>query len=240
MNNLKTIIFDLDGTLLPMDTNQFMTLYSQSVTESFKDFEDAQDLFKKIMTSVHHTVSKPNDISNEKKFFTYFETLVKEPVDAYYDHFLKFYEGPFQAVQASTYQSNEIIESIKILKDKNYNLVIATNPIFPMVANRKRIEWAGLNIEDFSYVTSFEENTACKPHLSFYEQVLNKIDHESDEILMVGNDAQEDLPIKALGAKTFLVTNHLIDRKDHLSLSDYHGTYSDFLEFVKSLERLDI
>lgn len=240
MNNIKTIIFDLDGTLLPMDTDKFMALYSQSIAESFKDFEEPHDLFKKIMTSVHHTVSTPNEISNEKKFFSYFETLVNEPISVYYDHFITFYEGPFQTVQASTYPSEEIIESIKILKDKNYNLVIATNPIFPMVANKKRIQWAGLDFKDFSYVTSFEENTACKPHIEFYQEVLNKINHHPEHILMVGNDAQEDLAIQKLGAKTFIVTDHLIDRKDHLNQSDYHGTYKDFLAFAKSLERLDI
>ncbi|MBN2796128.1 MAG: HAD family hydrolase [Clostridia bacterium] len=234
---MNTIIFDLDGTLLPMDTNHFMKLYRDEITKAFHDFNEHETLFEKIMASVYHTVKNPQGDTNENKFFKHFLNHVDEKIDLYHERFEWFYLNDFNAVKASTYQSEEMLEAIQILKEKNYTLVIATNPIFPMVANYQRMQWAGLNPDDFKYISSFEKNRACKPHLAFYEEVLSSIETEGKNVLMVGNDAQEDLTISRLGAKTFLITNHLIDKNNDIKKADYYGNYKDFLEFVKTLER---
>ena len=52
---------------------------------------------------------------------------------------------------------------------------------------------------------------------------------------MVGNDVEEDLSIRSLGVRTYLVTDTLEDRKGIPYETDYMGTLSELLEFVKSL-----
>ena len=41
--------------------------------------------------------------------------------------------------------------TIQELKEKGYNIILATNPIFPKVATLNRIKWANLNPNDFIY-----------------------------------------------------------------------------------------
>lgn len=107
-----------------------------------------------------------------------------------------------------------------------------------MVANIKRIGWAGLNPEDFVYISSFEKNKFCKPHLDFYKEVLEANQLNPEDVLMVGNDAQEDLSVQALGIKTYLITNHLINRQETLPYTNYKGSYEDFLSFVQGLKEI--
>lgn len=233
---MNTILFDLDGTLLPMETDKFTTLYAQALTKAFSDFEDRDKVFKQVMHSVQATVLNTEYKTNYDKFFDHFDRHMDNHLDTYIKRFDSFYEDGFHQVQAATQVSNEIVEAVKILKEKNYKLIIATNPIFPMKANEQRIKWAGLDINMFDHVTSFEKNHYCKPHLEFYKEVLSDNNIDAKDVLMVGNDVQEDLTIKALGAKTYIINDHLINRKsDQLIQSDYIGTYKDFLEFVKGL-----
>lgn len=233
---MKTIIFDLDGTLLPMNTDHFMKLYAKSVTEAFYDFDEAKDIFPQIMTSIGVTVKSPGGKANYDKFFDHFEKHMPREKMAYIPRFNDFYDNGFLKVKEATHVSPAMVEAVKVLKKKGYKLVIATNPIFPMRANEHRIAWAGLDINDFDHVTSFERNTSCKPFLAFYEEVLQSVGVQASDVLMVGNDVQEDLVIKKLGAKTFLIDDHILNRTPEKPVdSDYIGSYEDFLTFVKAL-----
>jgi FMN phosphatase YigB (HAD superfamily) len=233
---MNTIIFDLDGTLLPMDVQHFMTSYQEALEKYFKPLGPHPNLFMDVMASVKHVIETKNNQNNETKFFEHFFDQSSASKDLYIEHFNNFYESDFSHAQKSTDISKEMIKAISILKEKKYKLIIATNPIFPMVANLKRIAWAGLNPDDFDYISSFEKNKNCKPHLDFYLEVLEANDLDPKDVLMVGNDAQEDLIVQELGIKTYLITNHLINRQETLPYSDYVGSYNDFLSYVEELK----
>ncbi len=126
-------------------------------------------------------------------------------------------------------------KSIDVLKLKGYQLVLATNPIFPIKAILHRINWAGFAPEEFSYISCFEKNHYCKPQIKFYEEVLSEIGKKPEECLMVGNDVQEDMVVHSLGVKTYLVEDHLIHRTDEPIVVDYRGSYEAFYEFVEKL-----
>ncbi len=233
---MKAIIFDLDGTLLPMDTNQFMKLYAQAVTEAFYDFEEAKEIYPQIMASLKVTIKSTEKRKNFDTFFEDFDLKMPRNKDVYITRFNEFYESGFEKVKEATSISDEIVEAVSILKEKGYKMIIATNPVFPMAANLHRIKWAGLDINDFIHVTSFENNHFCKPNPKFFEEVLFENNLLAEDVMMVGNDVQEDLCIKALGAKTYLVNDYVINRKpNEIIQTDHQGSYQEFLEFVKGL-----
>lgn len=233
---MKAVLFDLDGTLLPMDTDKFTKLYGKSLMESFHDFDDVEKIFPQVMKSIYKTVMNKEHKTNYNIFFDDFEKNMTGDRDVYINRFDEFYINGFEKVKPATSVSEDIVTAVDILKEKGYKLIIATNPIFPMAANKKRIEWAGLDITKFDHVTSFEKNHYCKPHIEFYEEVLLENNLEGKDVLMVGNDVQEDLAIKALGAKTYLIDDHIVNRlPDQTIKSDFRGSYSDFLSFVKGL-----
>ena len=52
---------------------------------------------------------------------------------------------------------------------------------------------------------------------------------------MVGNDVGEDLSIRTLGVKTYLVTDTMENKKNLPIESEYTGTLDEMLQFVENI-----
>lgn len=236
---IDTILFDLDGTLLPLDLDNFTTIYFNEMGLVFQDLTEPETLVKNIWAATRAMVQNTDLRTNEEVFMEHFGKLVGEDrLPIYQERFNKFYDEGFINTRKSVSQSPYILDSIKILKAKGYNLVIATNPLFPKKAIDHRIHWAGLIPEDFCYITSYERNHFCKPQLQFYQELIAEVNKKPSQCLMVGNDVQEDLIAGKLGIKTYLITDHLIHRDASEIRSDYQGNYEAFHSFVKSLPQI--
>ena len=235
---INTILFDLDGTVLPMDFDGFMQRYFHEMGKMFHDMIDGRLLAGHIMESTGYMVNNLEDRPNEDKFMERFSELIGGDITAYRKRFDAFYDTLFLNVRQTTQQNDSMIKAIKLLKEKGYNVVLATNPIFPMKANHHRIRWAGLVPDDFSYISSFESNRYCKPNPEYYREVLSEIGKSPDECMMVGNDALEDMAAAKLGIKTYLIEDHMLNLHHVEIKADHRGRYDDFYAFVRALPRL--
>ncbi len=122
---------------------------------------------------------------------------------------------------------------VDYIKKRGGRIIVATNPIFPKSSTYTRIEWAGLNVNDFSYITTYDNSSACKPNLNYFEEVCSVCGIHPEESLMIGNDVDEDMISSRLGFDTFLVTDCLINRSDK-SLSLFrHGDFEDLFDFIQ-------
>lgn len=232
---MKAILFDLDGTLLPIDIEQFMNLYFYEMYKNFEDILDRETLVNHVMKATAIMVKDTSLRTNEEVFMDAYEMLIGSDISDHKARWDKFYAGSYKNVQASSKTSAEMIEAVSLLKVKGYQLVLVTNPLFPEYAITQRIGWAGLSVDDFDYVTSFEKNSACKPQLRIYEEVMSHMSLKAEACMMVGNDVQEDMIAGRLGMATYLVTEHILHRTEEPIVADYQGNYSDFLAFVKGL-----
>lgn len=232
---MNTILFDLDGTLLPLDMALFEKIYFEELTKSFSDILTPEEVAKNIWGSTKAMVVNLEHKTNEDVFMNDFGKRVNYDLLKIKQRFDDFYDTTFFRVKEAVKDVQSIKESVKILKEKGYKIVIATNPLFPIKAIHHRVRWAGFDPEEFSYISSFEKNHYCKPQLKYYEEILNDISKNPEECLMVGNDVQEDLVSKQLGMKTYLITDNLLHRTEDEIVSDYIGEYKDFYEFVKTL-----
>jgi len=231
----NVFLFDLDGTLLPMDFKNFMELYFKSIGNYFKDTIHPLELMNNINTATKHTVLTNDGRTNEDIFMEFFDALVEAPVSEYLPRFYNFYDSDFIACKESTWQDDSMVQAVRLLKDKGYRVAIATNPLLPLRSNLHRIRWAGFDPEEFEYISSFEGNKYCKPHLSFYEEVLKNINVSPEACYMVGNDVSEDMVAKNLGIETYLITDCLLNHRGEQVEADHVGTYVNFLDFVKNL-----
>lgn len=233
---MNTILFDLDGTLLTMDTDRFMTLYMEALTKAFMPHMDTA-LFQARLWEGTKLMLKNNGEkkSNERVFYESFFEGIEDQKDLMIKVFEDFYQTGFSQTRAATEQNEHMVKSVDLLKDKGYRLAVATNPLFPLQAVERRVEWAGLCADDFELITSFETMHACKPNPLFYQQVLGLLNIEPEEALMVGNDAREDLAAAQLGVSTYLVTDCLLKDTQQAIVPDHRGTSLDFLRFVEQL-----
>ena len=229
-----TILFDLDGTLLPVDIEEFTHVYFNEIGKYFSDIIEAEKIVDYIWKGTKAMIENLDKRTNEEVFMESFKQSVGGDISAFKERFDSFYDKGFLAVE-KTVQSKPIVkQAVALLKDKGYSLIIATNPLFPKKAILHRIAWAGLNANDFDYISYYEKNCYCKPKIEFYEEVLGSIDKSPNQCYMVGNNVQEDMIAGKLGLETYLITDHLINRDKDITC-DHKGSYEDFFSFCQSL-----
>lgn len=232
---MDTILFDLDGTLLPLNMDEFMKLYFGEMGAAFADLIPPKELVSHIWASTNAMVSNTEYKINEDVFMEDFRTRIPHDLEIFKSRFDQFYDAGFLKVQASVQTQPLMQKSVAMLKDKGYTLVIATNPLFPKKAIYHRINWAGLDPEDFCYITYYEQNHYCKPQLQYYEEILQAVDKKPEQCMMVGNDVEEDLVAGKLGIQTYLITDCILDKGESPYTPTYQGTYEDFYHFIESL-----
>lgn len=232
---INTILFDLDGTLLPMDVKSFENLYFEAMAAYLGDLINPKVLVKNIWASTNAMIENIEFKTNEMVFMEDFKNRIHGDLDIYKERFDKFYDTEFLKVKTAVYENELMKKSVKLLKEKGYKTIIATNPLFPLKAIHHRIRWAGFEPSDFEYISHYEKSHYCKPRIQYYEEILMDINKKPEECMMVGNDVQEDLISGKLGLKTFLIKNHMLHRTDETIITDYEGKYEDFYAFVKEL-----
>ena len=230
---IKNIIFDLDGTLLPLDEEVFIKKYFGYLAEKFVELNlDPNLMIKRLWMGTKAMIENKGFKSNEEVFWEIF--YPEEDQDKIKKSLELFYMNEFENVKKSTKPSPIANEIVKILKSKGKNIVLATNPIFPQVATEKRLSWAMLDKSDFDLVTTYENSNFAKPSLYYYEMIIKKMNYDPDETIMIGNDALEDMVAKGLGINTFLVTDCL-NNKNNIDINQFNnGTLTQLLENIKN------
>lgn len=224
---IKNILFDLDGTLLNMDQDKFLKLYTLSLYNSLKDeYKDINELSYVIETGVKLMFNNDGSKTNEQVFYEHFKNYHKDKTEYLIKRIEKYYDNEFIYAKEATSSSNYAPLLIKELKEKGYNIILATNPIFPKVATLNRIKWANLNPDDFTYISTYENSSYCKPNIKYYEEIINKLNLNKEECLMIGNDTKEDYAITKLDIPCIILKDNLINKAnldiDFSTLKEYY------------------
>ena len=230
----QTILFDLDGTLLPMDQEIFTQDYFRRLAAKLAPRGyDAKKLIDAIWAGTAAMVKNDGSCTNEEAFWRTFSQLMGPQVLEDKPLFEEYYRVEFQQVAKVCGCNPKAKETIERLKRKGYRLALATNPLFPAIATESRIRWAGLKPEDFVLYTTYENTNYCKPNPAYYRDLLVRLDCSPKDCLMVGNDVQEDMVAQTLGMGVFLLTDCLINRKG-ADLSQFpRGDFDALNEFLE-------
>lgn len=234
---IKNILFDLDGTLLPLDQEVFVEAYMRTLSRHLLPHGyDPKKLVGSIWTGTAAMVKNDGSKTNDLAFWDHFCGIFGPQAREDEPKFDEYYRKKFPEVKVSCGFSPQAAPIVEGLKRKGYRLILATNPIFPAVATEQRIAWAGLKKEDFELVTTYENSRFCKPNPAYYFEIFDKLGLKAEECLMIGNDVTEDMVAKKLGCQVFLLTEHLIN-KDNADISAYpHGDFADLEKFLQNIE----
>lgn len=234
---MNTFIFDLDGTLLPMPNQElFLDTYFKALSKKVAAHgQDPQKLIKAVWTSTGAMVQNDGTMTNEQRFWQVFCSLMGEEARTLEPLFDHFYRNEFTDVKATTFTHPHAVECIRLLKQKGYQVALATNPLFPRVATLTRMKWAGLDPEDFRLITTYENSSYSKPNMAYYREILKNLGKQPEECIMVGNDVREDMCVAKLGMDTFLLKDCLICPEE-ADISEFRqGDFDDLLEYIKGL-----
>lgn len=236
---MNTILFDLDGTLLPMDQDLFIQSYFGRLEKKFEELNlAAQTYIKAVWKGTKSMLVNNGEKRNEERFWDQFAKELGEESRNLEPEFQRFYENEFQEVQKVTGNNPYAKSSVELLRKKGYQLVLATNPIFPKVATHSRISWAGLSPQDFDHITTYDNTRFCKPNIEYYNEILKQLGKTPEECLMIGNDVADDMCAAQLGIRTYLVTDCLINGQE-ASLDSYvKGNFEELYHFLLTLPDL--
>lgn len=232
---MKAVLFDLDGTLLPMDTEGFVKMYLKSLAPYVSHFIQPEKLVEIIWKATDIMIAnKEKDRTNEEVFIEAFVQLSGIEKEVIWPTFDRFYEEEFPKLHIYTNPIPELSRKVvQAAVDRGYKVAIATNPVFPGAAIRERVRWAGLADFPFEWVTVYEETHFCKPNPEYFIEITERLGVRPEECVMVGNDHQEDLVASVAGLKTYYIDQHRIDRGQPAYTPDGEGSMQDLLRDLK-------
>jgi FMN phosphatase YigB (HAD superfamily) len=137
---ITTVLFDLDGTLLPMNQDEFTKGYFKLLAAklALHGYEPKQ-LIDTIWACMAAMVKNGGTCSNEEVFWEKFAAIYEEKALADKPLFEEFYEKEFEGAKAYCKFSPGVPKAIRRIQEMGYRVVLATNPIFPAVATEARI-----------------------------------------------------------------------------------------------------
>lgn len=236
-STIKTVLFDLDGTLLPMQQDEFTTAYFDGLSKKLAPYGyEPKRLVGGVWQGTKAMVKNNGSQTNEQVFWKEFAALFGDKVYSDADKFNEFYATDFDKLKRSCGYNEQANQVVKMLKDRGYTLVLASNPVFPMEAQKKRMAWAGVNPDDFALITSYENSHYCKPNPLYYKEIADKLGVKASDCLMVGNDTTEDAAATLIGADFFLLTDCLLnnERKDISKFT--RGSFAQLLNYIENLK----
>ena len=231
---IKVVLFDLDGTLLPLNQDIFVKSYFGKLAKHLAPFGyEAEGLIKSIWAGTAKMVKNNGDKTNEEVFWDEFASIHGECARSHMPEFERFYKDEFHKVKESCGYTPKAANAVKEIKSLGLRVALATNPIFPAIATRQRIEWAGLSPDDFELFTTYENSCHSKPNPEYYKDVTKALGVSPEDCIMVGNDVSEDMIAISLGMKVFLIPDCIIN-KENKDISKYpHGSFDDLIKYIK-------
>lgn len=232
----QAILFDLDGTLLPMELEPFAKLYFGALARELAPFGlTPETLFKPFWAATKAMMTNTSGKMNADVFWETFSGLTgvdRAQVEPICD---AFYSTGFQAARAATKENHLAKAAVRLAREKADKVVLATNPLFPMQGQSTRLSWIGLTPEDFDLVTCYTSDRHCKPNPAYFLDICDRLSIDPKQCLMIGNDDKEDMHCAAAaGMDCYLVTDcRLMDKEN--PWAGAQGSFADMVEMLRNL-----
>ncbi len=236
MGKYKAILFDMDGTLLPMDMKEFTTGYFKFLWKALSKYNiSLEELVPAIWESTGKMVLNDGSRYNSDIFWEHFATKFDGPMEEIRKDCDSFYGNEFKEAKIFTQDNPLAVKAVRLAHEKAENVALATNPLFPMAGQISRMEWVGLKPEDFDLVTSYENDIFCKPNPKYYIHTCETLGVRPEDCLMIGNDENEDMyACSQAGIDGFLVTDTMIPSAEH-PWNGPKGTFEDLITLLENL-----
>ncbi len=189
----RAIYFDLDGTLLPMELEEFLSTYFKSIASFVAAHEvDPQAFSAGLKAGIGAMAAHDDGRTNHEAYWeAFFQKVYRTAAD--WDALLgEFYDVDFGKIGEGVQPNPATARAVEALAQKGYPLVLATMPMFPRRAVEWRLTWAGVDPRLFARITTYENSTSVKPKPAYCAENLAACGLAGADVLMVGNNTVED------------------------------------------------
>lgn len=238
-----TVLFDLDDTLLRNDISHFIKGYFSTLSQTLSPFVKAEVMLLAMKNAVNGMMAKQTPGGSlENTFDRIFYSQIGIEKSQLKPVIEEYYRSVYPTLQHFTERHNEAVKLVKGALQNGWQVVIATNPLFPKTAINQRLQWAGLPIEENAYalITTFETSHFCKPQPAYYAEILASLRWPEGPVAMVGNTFTDDiLPPESLGIPTYWVNpNPSEDTPARNELSS-SGSLESCMQWLERISKID-
>jgi len=203
---IRAVLFDLDGTLLDIDVDQFIERYTRSVARQLLP-EDADRGFAVLAGSTYAMLApEANDDTNQACLLRQLsDNLGKSPAEIWRS-ILSLTKDLLPAFKVMAKPIAGAADVVREVHERGLKVVVATMPIYPRHVMMERLDWAGVRTEWIDHVACLEANRSTKPHKSYFLEMADAVATPPEECLMVGDDEDQDMPALAAGMSVHMLT----------------------------------
>lgn len=231
---VKTLLFDLDGTLLNVDMDVFLPAYLKTLAPRAASALPPRQFVTDLLAATEVMAKNQNPAKTNQEVFVadFFARTGLDP-EQWMPVFDDFYRTDFHQLRPLTSPNPVARPLVEAALARGYEVVIATNPVFPRVAIEARLSWGNLDGLPFHLVTSYEVMHFSKPNPRYFAEVAEKLGRAPEECVMVGNDAGDDLTACRVGMQTFLTTDCPAGKPREDCPPTWEGSLADVLRRVE-------
>ena len=231
---IKAVFFDLDGTLLPLNEDEFIKLYFGLLCKRMAPLGyNPEKLVQVIWEGTKAMYMNDGKKTNEEVFWDVFEKHYGKEKLKDKKYLDDFYTNEFKLTKQGCEDNPYVLDIIKYCHDKKLKVILSTNPIFPKVGTLTRMSFINLKEEDFEYITTYENSSFSKPNPKYFQMLLDKFNLKSDEVILFGNNTYEDGECSlACNIKCYMVGDYIINHPK----SNHNFEYIKMQNVIKTIE----
>jgi len=208
---IRALLLDLDNTLLENDMDRFVPAYLAALGEYVSGFFPPDDFIRHLMRATNEMLSNTDPTRTNMEVFdaAFFPAIgrTRAELEPLFD---AFYANHFPQLRRLTRPVPAARPLLEWAFARGFQVVVATNPLFPRSAIEQRLEWAGVPAGEFPYdlITGYEDMHAAKPHPAYFLEIAQRLGRRTEECLMVGDDWQMDiLPALEVGMGAYWIAD---------------------------------
>ncbi len=214
----------------------FIPAYLDALGEHLAEYVPPDKMVPTLLASTQLMLQNQRPDLSLKQVFdqAFFPALEIEP-EYFQEQIDSFYVEKFPSLEALTQFRPEAVQMVEGAFARGYNVVIATNPLFPLTAILQRLDWAGLPRQKFPFrlIPSYESFFFAKPNTAFFAETLSRLGWPEGPVVMVGDNFNLDIaPARKMGIGTFWINNNEHPLNENPDVSDGQGTLADLLPWL--------
>jgi FMN phosphatase YigB (HAD superfamily) len=202
-----TLLIDLDGTLLTNPIDSFLEQYFKELSAALAPYVRPEIMMTAMGSAVRAMLTKKDPAGSLEEIFSEkFFPAIGVPRSDLVEILTEFYQVQFPKLASLTAPRPAAVEIMNKAFQRGWQVVVATNPLFPATAIHQRLNWAGLPPQQFpfAWIADYETSHFCKPNPSYYAELLAFLRWPEMPVVMVGDDWESDiLPAEILGIPTY-------------------------------------